>query len=237
MRVLILEDEPVHSRYLTTLLKELPDLDLESVSCQKTLTGAECHLLDAPVDLLFLDLNVCGENGFDLLGSFAGAAFSTVVVSAHTERAIEAYDYGVLDFLPKPVTRDRLVTALDRFKHNRYSSRHTLKYFSIFDDGILETLLLSKILYFEASGRKLIIHMTDGSKKYANRKIGDLVQLLPPTFQLIHRSFMVNIESVSSLRGSPGGKYRLALSNGTELPVSRRLYQTLKTQLLNGITN
>lgn len=235
MRVLILEDEPVHSRHLTRLLRELMEEELQSVRCQKTVAAAEYFLQEDAVDIVFLDLNLYGQDGFDLLRNFAGAPFSTVVVSAHPERAIEAFEYGVTDFLPKPVTKERLEAALQRFSRNRHENRHLLKYFSFARDGIVETVSLADVLFFEASGKNLILHTANGTRSECRRKIGDVAKILPPFFRRAHRSYIVNIRYIKGLRAFLGGKYEIEVQGGAVLPLSRAVYRILKEEILPGV--
>jgi DNA-binding LytR/AlgR family response regulator len=234
MRILIVEDEPVHARYLTSLLRELPDIKIASIQCQKTLTAAECFLLDNEIDLLFLDLNVYGENGFNLLQNISSSLFCTIVVSAHTDRAIEAFDYGVLDFIAKPVSKERLLAAMNRFKESRFNSREQLKYFSIYLDGSIVTIPLSSILYFESSGKKMSINLRGGEKKYTNKKMIDVEKILPSRFRRIHKSYIANLEFIHKLTSQRGGKYEAVLQNGSSLPVSRNLYSGIKQKLMQG---
>jgi two-component system response regulator LytT len=230
MRILIVEDEPVHSRYLANLLKET-GIKISNIRFQKTLTAAECHLLENPIDLLFLDLNLYGEDGFDLLRGLAGASFCTIVVSAYAERAIEAYDCGVLDFIAKPVSKERLMTSLNRYRNERRQIENRLKYFSIVSDGIVEAIALADVIYFEAAGKNLHIHLRD-TRKTCRRKIADVERVLPSRFMRIHRSYIVDATTIARLTSAPGGRYAAHLRNGTELPVSRKLYANLRTLLL-----
>src|SRR5271157_1945729 len=107
MRILIVEDEEMASRLLKNILIEILGEGIESIQVQRSLTASQCYLQDHTIDLLFLDLNLHVENGFALLASAAAGSFHTIVVSAHTDRAIEAFEYGVLDFVPKPYGEER----------------------------------------------------------------------------------------------------------------------------------
>ncbi len=70
--------------------------------------------LSTPIDVLFLDLNLNGKDGFDLLKTSVSGAFHVIIISAHTEQALKAFEYGVLDFVGKPFNKERLARALDR---------------------------------------------------------------------------------------------------------------------------
>jgi two-component system, LytTR family, response regulator LytT len=235
MRILIVEDEPVHARFLSSLLSEILGSEIETMQHQKTLTAAECFLLDNSIDLLFLDLNLYGENGFDLLQIIGPLSFSTIVVSAHEDMAVQAFDQGVLDFIPKPVSQERLKKALTRFQDNRFASRRWLEYFSYSDRGELVIVPLKDIIYFNASGKQLIIHTTDGNKRTCSRQIGEVENLIPSSFRRIHKSYIVNSHTIRRLLTSPGGKYAVTLTDGSELPVSRQLYSEIKQWLASGL--
>ena len=66
------------------------------------------------IDLLFLDLNLNREDGYELLEEVAAESFHTIIVSAYKDRAIRAFEYGVLDFVAKPYTEERLSLAIQR---------------------------------------------------------------------------------------------------------------------------
>ncbi len=113
MRILIVEDEPVTARYIKNLLEEIYHNKRYSISMQSNLLSSECFLLENQIDLLILDLNLNGENGFELLEQAVASSFHTIVVSGNIDKALLAFEYGVLDFIPKPFDVDRLQMALD----------------------------------------------------------------------------------------------------------------------------
>ncbi|WP_228076524.1 LytR/AlgR family response regulator transcription factor [Novilysobacter ciconiae] len=109
----VVEDEPLIRERLLRMCGELAggrarfdavaDLDLAGDRLQRSL-----------YDGLLLDLNLGGEDGFDLLRQAVAGRYHCVVVSAHRERALQAFEHGVLDFVPKPFTRERLGQTLNR---------------------------------------------------------------------------------------------------------------------------
>src|SRR5688572_16580366 len=114
MRILIAEDESVIARRLERMVKEILGERAGSVAVKESLADAGEYLFEKPIDLLLLDLNLNGEDGYDLLKLAAAGSFQTIVVSANSDRALEAFQYGVLDFVPKPFDLERLKRALDR---------------------------------------------------------------------------------------------------------------------------
>jgi two-component system response regulator LytT len=115
VKVLVVEDEAVSARRLVRLVQELLGPALTSIAIEPTLDLARARLGTSDLDLVFLDLDLHGDDGFDLV-RHAAATFQTVVVSAHPDRAIDAFALGVVDFVAKPFTRERLALALDRVR-------------------------------------------------------------------------------------------------------------------------
>ncbi|BDA77693.1 hypothetical protein LPTSP3_g06230 [Leptospira kobayashii] len=115
MNILIVEDEPVHARYLKQLLEKVLGNDIEAIFHETSLIQSGNYLKEGGIDLLFLDLNLFGENGFDLLKTVPTTNILTIVVSGNTDQALSAFEYGVIDFIAKPVLEDRLRLALERY--------------------------------------------------------------------------------------------------------------------------
>ncbi|MEO1370054.1 MAG: response regulator, partial [Acidobacteriota bacterium] len=100
---MIVEDEALVARRLRRLLVDILGADRVEILWSPDLPDARRRLADGTrIDALFLDLNLNGRDGFDLLSEAVAGRFETIVVSAHAERAIEAFEYGVLDFIAKP---------------------------------------------------------------------------------------------------------------------------------------
>ncbi|MBM9590980.1 helix-turn-helix domain-containing protein [Leptospira sp. 201903075] len=115
MKILILEDEPVHAKYLTKLLNTIPGLLIDEIHHVTSIDEADVHLKQTSIDLFFLDLNIFGSDGFEVLDRIPTTTMSTIIVSANTDNAIRAFEYGVIDFIAKPVSEDRLRLALERY--------------------------------------------------------------------------------------------------------------------------
>ncbi|TGL87152.1 helix-turn-helix domain-containing protein [Leptospira congkakensis] len=114
MKILILEDEPVHAKFLTKLLHTVLGSSIVEIIHVTTIDEADAELKKSPINLLFLDLNIFGFDGFDILDRIPTIFVNTIVVSANTDNAIRAFEYGVIDFIAKPISEDRLRLALDR---------------------------------------------------------------------------------------------------------------------------
>ena len=114
MRILVVEDEPVIARRLLRLLGEILQQPAGSIDSARSFDVAQTMLQQNQYDLLCLDLNLHGQDGFDLLAAAVAGRHQTIVISANTDRALTAFEYGVVDFVPKPFDRERLAQALSR---------------------------------------------------------------------------------------------------------------------------
>jgi DNA-binding LytR/AlgR family response regulator len=123
MKLLIVEDEPLLRDRLLRLGRDIVGPAFSAVAVG-TLAEAREHLHDRAFDGLILDLNLSGHDGFSLLREAVASALDVVVVSGHGERALEAFELGVLDFVPKPFGAARLAAALERLR--RGSARGAL---------------------------------------------------------------------------------------------------------------
>src|SRR5688572_31129759 len=112
MKILIVEDEPVLAQRLARFCREILGGQLESLRVASMFSEASARLDESPIDLLLLDLNLHGRDGMQLLASSVAGSFHTIIVSANTEQALRAFEYGVIDFVPKPFSRERLEQAL-----------------------------------------------------------------------------------------------------------------------------
>ena len=108
MRILIVEDEPLLAGRLERLCREILGSRLETVRIATEFDEASARLAESPIDVLLLDLNLGGADGMDLLKASVAGSFHTIIVSANTEQALRAFEFGVIDFVAKPCMKDRL---------------------------------------------------------------------------------------------------------------------------------
>lgn len=231
MHVLIVEDERVAARGLERMVREILGSRVQSLKVQPTLTASECFLLDHPVDVLLLDLNLAGQDGFGLLQAATAQPFQTIVVSGNTDRAIEAFEHGVLDFIGKPASKDRLEQALARLQNARELRGSSARYVTVRSDDSVVLVPVSDILYFEGQDNYVLIHKRDDHTERHRKTLEALEKVLPSNFTRIHRSFLVDLDSVEELRTHAGGRYEAVLSSGDVLPVSRTRYRELREKM------
>lgn len=230
MRILIAEDESVIARRLERMVKEILGERAGSVSVKESLADAGEYLFEKPIDLLLLDLNLNGEDGYDLLKLAAAGSFQTIVVSANSDRALEAFQYGVLDFVSKPFDLERLKRALDR-AGVKGPGRSPAKYLSVRKHGKVELVPVEKVLYLQGAGDYVEIHLTDGRMELHSKTLETLADLLPPHYERIHKSYIVDMRAMKGIVLEGAGKYAMELSGGRQVPISRTKYKELKERV------
>jgi len=228
MRILIVEDEAVAARGIERMVRDIVGNRIESLKIQSSLTASELFLEDSPIDLLLLDLNLNGEDGFELLTHAVADSFQTIVISANTDRAVEAFQYGVLDFVPKPVSPDRLRLAIDRYENATGRSAEPIKTISVRNDDTVQLVPIDEILYLTGSGNRVILHQKNGKELHHRKTLEAILKLLPPHFDRIHKSCIADLREFDHFKIRSGGKYSVVLKNGESLPLSRTRYRELK---------
>lgn len=230
MHVLIVEDEPIIAQRLQRQVKQILGDQLDRLTWYDNLDDAELFISENVIDLLLLDLNLHGENGFELLKRMTAESFHTIIISAYFDKAIHAFEYGVLDFIAKPFNLERLAQAIARYQHTNSHSHYTARYLSVKKSGQIELIAIADIDYISASGHYSELYCGNNSSLH-DKSIEKITNLLPKNFERIHRSYLVNMNRVKRLIVEAGSKYSIELRNGTILPVGRTRYANIKQKL------
>ncbi|PJZ85574.1 LytR/AlgR family response regulator transcription factor [Leptospira harrisiae] len=229
MRILVVEDEIVAARGLERLLREVLGSKISSLRIEKSLLGSQCFIQENEIDLLFLDLNLDGDIGFELLKETAAASFLTIITSGNTSEAIKAFEYGVLDFVPKPISKERISKALQKFQSNNVQTK--TKYIGVKKEEGLELIATKDILYVQSFDKRVKVYKKNGEMIIHNKSLDSISKVLPIHFFRIHRSYIVNEKQIKKIYTFAGGSYQLELSSGIKLKMGRNYYKNLKTKL------
>ena len=225
MRILIVEDEPLVAQRLERITRELLGGELQSLHVATTLDAAAARLDRADEMVLLLDLNLGSEDGFSLLQRAMAEPWSTIVVSGNTDRALEAFELGVVDFVAKPFTAERLKVAFQRARDRRGYTR--TRYLAVAYAGRIELLPVTEVVAIHGNDDYTSVELVSGERRLHKRTLAELERLLPPGFLRVHRSHIVNLQQVRRLEGKV-----LTLVNGTEVPVGRVYAKHLSDLLL-----
>lgn len=228
MRILIVEDERPTAEDIKLLVEQIIQKEITSVHIETTLDSALFYLKEKPIDVLLLDLNLNSKDGFQILRQVVSQSFHTIVISANINRAIEAFEYGVLDFIPKPYNIERLKAAIQRLKSSHALDGHSIKYLSVKKGFEIRVIPLTEIRYFKSANIYTELHLNVDHILIYDKSIKQLMPLLPSNYLRIHKSFIVNLDNIESIQTLGGGKYRVVLKSGECLPVSRHKISQLK---------
>ncbi|HXV75914.1 MAG TPA: LytTR family DNA-binding domain-containing protein [Candidatus Polarisedimenticolaceae bacterium] len=232
MRILVVEDYPAIARSLERQLRAILGVQVDRVTIATDLRAASTALRDDAVDLILLDLNLGGGDGFDLLRWAAAVAAHTIVVSGNTQRALEAFEHGVLDFVPKPVEPARLRRALARLNpRSAGADRPATRRLAVADGPGYRLIELATVRRIQAVGKYSEIHPVEGRPRIHDKPLERLEALLPDGFVRVHRSHVVNLTFARRLDVRSGGRYRLVLDDGSAVPVGRTRYAALRERM------
>ena len=187
-------------------------------------------------DLMFLDIEMPGKSGFDLLRDCKNRSFEVIFITAYNQYAIQAFKYSAVDYLLKPIDIDQLKDAVDRVTNNRLGDSH-LRYRALESNitsefptkivlSTVDTYLYLKVdelIFIEGEGAYSVIYCTDGKKYTISRNLGEMEIILnPKVFFRTHKSQIVAIEHVKSYNKVEN---YITLSNGINALLSRRKKQ------------
>lgn len=230
MKIIIVEDEISVALRLMKCIKQCSNLNIDLLKHFQVLDDAEEYIHEHNVDLLFLDLNLNGQDGFNILKDKLSASYQTIVVSANADRAIEAFEYGVLDFIAKPFNQERIQKAISRLTLPAVSQR---RYLSIKVTGKIELLELKDIIYIKSDGNYSKVKLINGRELLHEKTLEKLLLILPNQFQRVHKSYIIQIEQINSLIKLPGSLYQLKLNSNELIPLGRTHYSKINHLLSN----
>lgn len=230
MRIVIVEDEATIARRIARLTQEILGPDAGETVIALGLDEARAALA-APARILILDLNLEGDDGFELLREASSRACDTIVVSAQRDRALEAFDYGVRDFVTKPFGRERLERALLRVLTPSARPESPVRFLGVRRRGGIDFVPIDSVRYIRGAGTysELVLH--DGTTLLHDKLLDQLESLLPEHFVRVHKSHIVDLRLVQRFLVSEGSRYEIVLHDGTALPVGRTRARSLRARL------
>ena len=231
MHVLIVEDEYPTALDLQQLVKKILKGYSPIVHIETSFEDALLYIKSNPIDVLLLDLNLNSKDGYQILQQSISSSFHTIIISANIHRAIEAFQYQALDFIPKPYAIEQLKAAFDKLFSIQTIKQKPLQSLPIKRGAELKIIPINQILYFKADNIYVRVFLENGMQELYDKPMKKLEVILPPLYVRIHKSYIVNIEKIEKIISSKGGKYTLVLKNGSHLPLSRKAHRYLSEQL------
>jgi DNA-binding LytR/AlgR family response regulator len=249
LRILIVDDEPLARGRARRLAAGVPDVEV--VGEAASAAEARRRIAETAPDLLLLDIQMPGEDGFALLESLDPRP-AVVFVTAFDHYAVRAFEANAVDYLLKPFRPERLAEAIARVRQeltrpealsqrleellrsmDRSPTAQHLERFTV-RIGAKQLILKAEDVTWFGAEDKLVFAATDGDRHYVNFTLDQLERRLDPRrFARVHRAAIVNLDHAAALRPGFAGTWRLQLKDAarTEVPVSRARARILRERL------
>ncbi len=230
LRVLIVDDEPLARSRIAQLLRREGDTRIVA-ECGDART-ALLEIERSKPDLVFLDVQMPEISGLELLRLLPADRLPQIVfVTAHDEFAIRAFDHGAVDYLLKPFTDARFLSALRRARERTGGGgeriaalagelgRRPLERILVRDGDRVLVVRTAEIDWVEAEDYCVSLHVGQASHLLRQSLKQLEASLDPARFVRVHRGYLVNLDRVEALEPLGGGEHRLLLRGGVRLPV------------------
>jgi len=235
VKAIIVDDERLARVNLRKLLNPHAEIEIagEASSCEEAVSLINIY----NPQLIFLDIQLSGETGFDLL-ELIDNSIEIVFVTAYDEYAIRAFEVNAVDYLLKPVNPERLKVTIERYINRDHTDKHEVRSYE-YSDSIYVRLnnyssrfiKINTITFIEPVGNYSKIVTLEGKHCLVLKTLKQWQEELPDNnFVRIHRSSIVNIEHVERIEKKSNACQRAYLKNLSEpLEISRRYAKNLKS--------
>lgn len=240
IRCIAIDDEPLALRQIKNYIERVEKLELVAL-CSNAIEAQDL-LKTEQVDLLFVDINMPDISGIDFVRRLTNPPM-VIFTTAYSEYALEGFRLDAVDYLLKPFSFDDFSRAaekacslreLHRMRDERAASESSIEsideaaesndYISIKSDYKVNLVKYNDIIYIESVGEYIRLHLKDGSKLTTLFRLKNMETELPQkNFMRVHRSYIVNIDYVSSF-----ARGKIYLSNGDYVPISINYRDTFR---------
>lgn len=243
---LIIDDEKLARELLREFLETFPQIEIIG-ECNKGTDAVE-QINKLKPDMIFLDVQMPGMNGFDVLDEIEHEPY-VIFTTAYDQYAIKAFERNAVDYLLKPLDQERFKLAVDRALKRKkmedgnledlLGSLRTVPPRTSYDSHIfvqksekLFNLPVEEIIYLEASGDYTVIS-TKNDQFVSSSGIGKLEEIMnPDTFIRVHRSTIVNVNFLKEIERHFNGGMIVKMQNGKSFPVSRTYAKLIRKKVV-----
>ena len=237
IKAFIVDDESQSRNLLIDMLQQyFPDIDV--VGEVSTVEEAVYGIRQYKPGIVFLDIQMNGETGFDLLSRLPEIDFALIFTTAFDQYAIKAFQFNAIDYLLKPIITDEFIEAINKVKHRTIAAPSSSKmqveqlYKDIQKPGKghdkiavptnegFTVVPLNEIVYCRANGNYTEFYLKDKQcilSSYTLKQYDEILTM--QSFFRAHRSYLINMEHVKMYRRGEGGE--IVMSNGDEIELSR----------------
>jgi two-component system LytT family response regulator len=235
LKCIIVDDEKKSRESLQILVNDFCDNSKVVALCQSVAEAIQAIDEHKP-HVVFLDIQMQGETGFDLLDQLKKVDFEIIFTTAYSEYAIKAFKFAAIDYLLKPIDIEELKRALSKVEkkvNGNFSTRleelvqnlkgtnnHRFKLALPSSEGLV-FVKVQEIIHCEASGNYTNIFMDNGKKHVVSRTLKEYEDMLvDQDFFRIHNSYLINLNAIKKYVRGEGGY--VVMNNDQSLDVSKR---------------
>lgn len=222
IKCLIIDDEPLAIKLIEDYISKTYFLEL-GFSTVNPLIGLQ-KMKEESYDLIFLDIQMPELNGMDFLKIIKNKT-QVILTTAYSDFALESYEYGVVDYLLKPISYDRFYKSVlrvkEQFLENSSEKSNTEKkdFFFVKSEGKQIKVHFQEILYIEGL-RDYVNIKTTSDELIVLENLKNLENMLPRHFKRIHKSYIVNLQKITSIEGNKVFIEKLPINIGETYKVS-----------------
>ena len=229
---IIVDDEPIAQQILEQYIQKVDALDLVGISSNAI--DALDVLHKEKIDVMFLDIKMPSMTGLELLKTLQHPP-KVILTTAFAEFGVESYEYGVVDYLLKPISFDRFLKAVNRLliplakpveEWEEQTNASEVIFFKA--DKKIHKFYLKDILFIEGSGNYIKVFSAAEKPLMVLDKLSSIIEKLPPKdFCRVHKSFIVNTRNIKQIEGN-----RVKLGDH-QVPISATYKQSFEQQVMN----
>ncbi len=227
IRIAICDDDTTFLNYFYTMLSDIFNKNGVKIQVDNFTNGEELceEIKEAPYNLLFLDIELIKMNGVEV-GNFIRDTLKDentqiVYVSSKQEYALELFESRPFNFLIKPLKYDELKRVIDKYLLLNECGHRS---FSYKKGQVMSTLQYSEIMYFESSGRKITIHLSNGTTDdFYGNMTSIYSKVKNSNFLFVHKSYMLNFQYIKRYEYA-----QITMTDGNIIPVSQSRRKTIR---------
>jgi len=209
-KCLIVDDEPIAQQILESYISQIDSLHIAG-KCSNAFEALNV-LHQEHIDILFLDIKMPSLSGLEMLKTLQNPP-KAILTTAFSEFGVESYEFGIVDYLLKPISFERFLKAVNKIvipksanlekeeNEEKLSSDPTFIFFKA--DKKIHKYYFSEILFIEGSGNYVKIHTKNDKPLMVLDKLIELYDKLPQkNFIRVHKSFIVNVSHIQKIEGN-----------------------------------
>ncbi|TKG95727.1 response regulator transcription factor [Puteibacter caeruleilacunae] len=243
INAIIIEDEKSNRENLAKIINEYcPEVHLQAL-CASAIEGRKAIIQHQP-DLIFLDIEMPGGNGFSLLESFEAINFEVIFVTAYNQYGVKAIKFCALDYLLKPVDILELSQAIEKVKNRLTEKIENQRMQTLLANQVnranpkialplsdkIEFIDVSNIIRCQGEGNYTHIYLKEGEKILASKTLKEFDELLTDhEFLRVHQSHLINLKEIKAYMKTDGGY--LKMNDGSSVSISRQRKEMVMEQL------